>query len=127
MAHFALITQPANMPPLDDFKLGDLVHPISATTLIVQIERFNGCNGKTLSGPGIKTSTYFAPAGIQPKFWEEWQLQAALVPLGVDVLFTASNFLAALPRTTRIVDSSLQADNQASDENMLRDGKLKET
>ncbi|MGD9042901.1 MAG: phosphonate C-P lyase system protein PhnH [Desulfobacterales bacterium] len=111
MAHFALITQPANMPPLDDFKLGNEGYPISATTLIVQAERFNGHNGKILSGPGIKTTTYFAPGGISTQFWEQWQRQAALFPLGVDVFFTYNNMLAALPRTTRVSDPNLQLDN----------------
>jgi alpha-D-ribose 1-methylphosphonate 5-triphosphate synthase subunit PhnH len=102
MAHFALITQPAAMPPLDDFKIGDNEHPESAATLIVQVERFNDHNGKILSGPGIKTTNYFAPAGIRANFWEQWHLQAALFPLGVDVFFTSNDILAALPRTTQV-------------------------
>jgi len=102
MAHFALITQPAAMPSLDDFKIGDNEHPESAATLIVQVEQFNSHNGKILRGPGIRTSIHFAPAGIQANFWEQWQVQAALFPLGVDVFFTCNNSLAALPRTTQV-------------------------
>ena len=108
MAHFALITQPAEMPSIDDFKIGDDAHPESAATLIIQVERFNDHNGKILRGPGIKTPTNFAPAGIQAKFWEQWQLQAALFPLGVDVFFTFNDILAALPRTTQVIDPNLQ-------------------
>jgi alpha-D-ribose 1-methylphosphonate 5-triphosphate synthase subunit PhnH len=104
MAHFALITQPSTMPPLDDFKIGDDEHPESAATLIIQVDRFNGDKVKSLSGPGIKTTTYFSPKGIRPQFWKEWQLQAALFPLGVDVFFTCNDILAALPRTTQVSD-----------------------
>jgi alpha-D-ribose 1-methylphosphonate 5-triphosphate synthase subunit PhnH len=114
MAHFALITQPANMPPLDDFKLGNDGYPISASTLIVQVERFNDPNGKMLSGPGIKTTSYFAPGSISPEFWIQWQVQAALFPLGVDVFFTCNNLLAALPRTTQVSDPNCQIDDKSS-------------
>ncbi|MGD8723673.1 MAG: phosphonate C-P lyase system protein PhnH [Desulfobacterales bacterium] len=106
MAHFALITQPTNMPLLDDFKIGDAEHPESAATLIIQVEGFNGSDGKTLSVPGIKSITHFAPAGIPRSFWEQWQLQAALFPLGVDIFFSCGDLLAALPRTTQLSDST---------------------
>ena len=105
MAHFALITQPSTMPRLDDFKIGDDEHPESATTLIIQVDSFNDDNVKIFSGPGIKTTTQFSPVGIRPQFWEQWQLQAALFPLGADVFFTCNDILAALPRTTQVSDS----------------------
>jgi alpha-D-ribose 1-methylphosphonate 5-triphosphate synthase subunit PhnH len=105
MAHFALITQPSTMPRLDDFKIGDDEHPESATTLIIQVDSFNDDNVKIFSGPGIKTTTQFSPVGIRPQFWEQWQLQAALFPLGADVFFTCNDILAALPRTTQVNDS----------------------
>jgi alpha-D-ribose 1-methylphosphonate 5-triphosphate synthase subunit PhnH len=104
MAHFALITQPTIMPPLDDFKIGDEAHPESAATLIVQVERFDDNHDKILSGPLTKTSTHFSPVGIRSQFWKQWQLQAALFPLGVDVFFTCNDILAALPRTTQVSD-----------------------
>jgi alpha-D-ribose 1-methylphosphonate 5-triphosphate synthase subunit PhnH len=110
MAHFALITQSAAMPPLDHFNIGDDQHPESAATLIVQVERFNDHQVKILSGPGIKTTVHFGPSGIQPAFWEEWQLQAALFPLGVDVFFTCNDMLAALPRTTQINNPNIETD-----------------
>jgi alpha-D-ribose 1-methylphosphonate 5-triphosphate synthase subunit PhnH len=110
MAHFALITQPAEMPPLDDFKIGDEQEPGSATTLFVQVDQFDDKHGKILSGPGIKTMIHFAPVGIQASFWRQWQLQAALFPLGVDVFFTHSDIIAALPRTTQVSDPNHQAD-----------------
>jgi alpha-D-ribose 1-methylphosphonate 5-triphosphate synthase subunit PhnH len=104
MAHFALITQPAFMPPLSHFKIGDDQRPGNAATLIIQVERFNGHQAKVLYGAGIKTTTYFAPTNIPAKFWEEWQLQTSLLPLGVDAFFTCDDILAALPRTTHVSD-----------------------
>jgi alpha-D-ribose 1-methylphosphonate 5-triphosphate synthase subunit PhnH len=108
MAHFALITQPDDMPELDEFKIGDEEHPENATTLIVQVNDFNDHQGKFLSGSVIKNTTYFAPAGIQADFWKQWQLQAALFPLGVDVFFTHKDILAALPRTTQVTDPDVE-------------------
>jgi alpha-D-ribose 1-methylphosphonate 5-triphosphate synthase subunit PhnH len=107
MAHFALITQPSEMPSLDDFKIGDEEHPESAATLIVQVERFTDNNNKILRGPGLKTDTHFSPVGIRSQFWKQWHLQAALFPLGVDVFFTCNDILAALPRTTKVSDPIL--------------------
>jgi alpha-D-ribose 1-methylphosphonate 5-triphosphate synthase subunit PhnH len=120
MAHFALITQPAIMPPLDQFKIGDDRHPESAATLIVQVEKFNDHQAKILSGPGIKTTIQFGPAGIQPNFWKEWQLQAALFPLGVDIFFTSDDILAALPRTTQIAKPNFQAGQKKGGSEMNR-------
>jgi alpha-D-ribose 1-methylphosphonate 5-triphosphate synthase subunit PhnH len=111
MARFALITQPAIMPPLENFKIGDDKHPESAATLIVQVERFNDRQVKILSGPGIKKTIHFGPVGIKPNFWEEWQLQAALFPLGVDAFFTCNDILAALPRTIQVGNLNVQGDN----------------
>jgi alpha-D-ribose 1-methylphosphonate 5-triphosphate synthase subunit PhnH len=107
MAHFALITQPSAMPSLDDFKIGDVEHPEYAATLIIHVNRFNDDNHKILSGPGIKTTAQFSPVGIRPQFWKQWQLQAALFPLGVDVFFTCNDILAALPRTTQVSDPTV--------------------
>jgi alpha-D-ribose 1-methylphosphonate 5-triphosphate synthase subunit PhnH len=106
MADFALITRPADMPPLDDFRIGNEQHPESAATLIVEVEGFNDANGKVLGMPGIKPTTHFAPEGIAGDFWEQWQLQAAFFPLGVDILFTCGDRLAALPRTTELCHST---------------------
>lgn len=106
MADFALITRPANMPPLDDFRIGNAQHPESAATLIVQVEGFNDANGKNLGTPGNKSTPHFAPEGIAVDFWEQWQLQAAFFPLGVDILFTCGDLLAALPRTNELCHST---------------------
>jgi alpha-D-ribose 1-methylphosphonate 5-triphosphate synthase subunit PhnH len=113
MAHFALITYPADMPLLNDFKIGDEEQPESAATLIIQVEGFNGTNGQMLSVPGVKSATHFAPKGVPANFWEQWQLQAALSPLGVDILFTFGDLLAAVPRTTQINDSTPESKKTA--------------
>jgi alpha-D-ribose 1-methylphosphonate 5-triphosphate synthase subunit PhnH len=108
MAHFALITQPDDMPDLDDFKIGNEAHPENATTLIVQVNDFSDHQGKLLGGSLIKNTTHFAPSGISANFWEQWQRQAALFPLGVDVFFTYKDILAALPRTTQVTDPDVE-------------------
>ena len=107
MAHCVLITQPSAMPSLDDFKIGGKEHPESAATLIIQVDRFNDDNVKILSRPRIKTTAQFSPVGIGSLFWKQWQLQAALFPLGVDVFFTCNDILATLPRTTHVSDPTV--------------------
>jgi alpha-D-ribose 1-methylphosphonate 5-triphosphate synthase subunit PhnH len=109
MADFALITRPADMPPLDDFRIGNEQHPESAATLIMQVVGFNDANAKFLAVPGIKSTTPFAPEGIPLNFWEQWQLQAAFFPLGVDIFFTCGDLLAALPRTTELCHATTGA------------------
>jgi len=122
MAHYALITRPEVMPPLNTFKIGGNKHPESATTLIVQVEQFNNDKGKILSVPGMKTTTHFAPEGIPPKFWEQWQFLAASSPLGMDVFFTCNDILAALPGKTEINDPNIQRNNEKSKPHQLWEG-----
>jgi alpha-D-ribose 1-methylphosphonate 5-triphosphate synthase subunit PhnH len=102
-AAFALVHTPLVMPPLAAFRLGDPEYPDRSTTLLIQIEGFAAAaGGVTLSGPGIRDSQSFAPAGLPAGFWNEWRENAQLFPRGVDVIFVAGHDLAALPRTTLV-------------------------
>jgi len=102
-AAFALVHTPLVMPPLAAFRLGDPEYPDRSTTLLIQVEGFAAAaGGVTLSGPGIRDSQPFAPAGLPAGFWNEWRENAQLFPRGVDVIFVASHDIAALPRTTLV-------------------------
>jgi len=101
-ARFALIDAAAPDPQLDAFHLGDDRYPDTSTTVIVLCEALSGGFPQTLSGPGIQTTTSFAPLGVHPSLWGEITKNNALFPLGVDLIFVAGSSLAGLPRTTQI-------------------------
>ncbi|RJQ56826.1 MAG: phosphonate C-P lyase system protein PhnH [Desulfobacteraceae bacterium] len=101
-ALFALVTDLSALPPLHHFRIGTDECPDTSTTLIVQVEGFAMKNGKRLTGPGIPTSRRLSVGGIPGTFWEQWHAQFEIFPLGVDVIFTFENCLAALPRSTRV-------------------------
>jgi alpha-D-ribose 1-methylphosphonate 5-triphosphate synthase subunit PhnH len=52
-----------------------------------------------LSGPGIRDSIEIAPAGLPDWFWNDWRLNAAQFPLGVDIFFTCGETVIGLPRS----------------------------
>lgn len=102
-AAFALVHAPLVMPPLAAFGLGEPEYPDRSTTLLIQIDGFGPAAGSvTLSGPGIRDSRTFAPAGLPAGFWNEWRENAQLFPRGVDVILVAGSDIAALPRTTLV-------------------------
>jgi alpha-D-ribose 1-methylphosphonate 5-triphosphate synthase subunit PhnH len=59
-------------------------------------------DGKRLSGPGIETFSILKMEGLTERFWQDRQIQFTMFPLGVDIIFTCENTLAALPRTTKV-------------------------
>ena len=103
-AVFALITRSDTMPILNKFKTGNDESPESSTTLIIQAGGLNSTDGIRLTGPGIETFSTLNVEGLTKHFWQARQSQFAMFPLGVDIIFTYENSLAALPRTTKVED-----------------------
>ena len=101
-AVFALITSNDTIPALNKFKTGDDESPESSTTLIIQTDRLNSTDGIRLTGPGIKDFSTLKVEGLKKRFWQDRQSQFDMFPLGVDIIFTYENTLAALPRTTKV-------------------------
>jgi alpha-D-ribose 1-methylphosphonate 5-triphosphate synthase subunit PhnH len=85
--------------PLTDWAQGDPEYPDRGATLVLALDAFEG-EALTLSGPGVETAAHL-PIGP-----DAGALAAALganragFPLGVDLILTAGDRLAALPRTT---------------------------
>jgi alpha-D-ribose 1-methylphosphonate 5-triphosphate synthase subunit PhnH len=86
---------------LDAHAIGDPQAPERSTTAVVQIEAFEGAAVR-LRGPGIESERSFAVRGLAPSFWEQWRLNAALFPLGVDLIFASPRAIAALPRSVKV-------------------------
>ncbi len=101
-AVFALVTAAACLPALDRFALGSDEYPDRSATVIVQVEALAGGPPLTLTGPGIRESVSFAPAGLPDDFRSRLALNHSLFPRGVDLIMTDGSKIAALPRSTRL-------------------------
>lgn len=102
VAHFALVTNPANMIALENFSQGTQEYPDRSTTLILQVESLTAGARLQLEGPGMETFATIAPTPLPRHFVEQWKQNGARFPRGVDVILAAPEGVACLPRTTRI-------------------------
>lgn len=101
-AVFALISRTDTMPALNKFKTGDDESPEFSTTIIIQTGGLSSRDGIRLTGPGIEDFSTLKVEGLTKHFWQDRQSQFDIFPLGVDIIFTCENRLAALPRTSRV-------------------------
>lgn len=102
-ADFAIISKPADMPTLQEFKLGNDEYPDRSSTLIIQVDSISSDRGIQLSGPGIETSREVDIQGLPDTLWDQLQQSRGWFPRGVDVLFTHDDLVLALPRTTQFM------------------------
>ena len=98
---FGLITMGRSMPGIDQFHPGLDEFPGTSATLIIQVASLASGHGRRLTGPGIEKEQYLDVLGLPEDFWAAWKVNRSLYPLGVDLILTAGQELAALPRTTR--------------------------
>lgn len=85
-----------DLMPLDAWPVGTPDYPDRSTTLIIEVPTLDG-PGTRLTGPGIEAETMLPlpdPTALAAN--------AARYPLGVDLILTCGDRLAALPRSTRI-------------------------
>lgn len=101
-ARFALIADPRGMPPLAAFDAGTAEHPDRSATLVIQVQALIGGTGRRLTGPGIERENLLELAGVPDAFWTWLEDNHALFPRGVDIIASAGQVVAALPRTTRV-------------------------
>lgn len=101
-AGFAVILAGAEAPPLARFAIGDDLFPDRSATVILQCDALDGGDVVTLSGPGIAGSRRIAPRGLRPGFWTEVAANAALYPLGIDILIACGSRIIGLPRSTQV-------------------------
>jgi len=103
LSDFALVTDALNAPSLDSFPQGTPDYPDRSATLIVQVEAFG--QDWRLSGSGIDGQTRFSAAPLPAGFLAQWRDNHARFPRGVDILFADGGQIAALPRSTQIVET----------------------
>ena len=101
-ASFAIVADPAAMPPLQDFNPGEEQYPDRSATLIVQVASLTDGQAFRLSGPGIETVIDVSAQGLPARFIADWRINHACYPTGVDVLLIAGRTIVGLPRSTRM-------------------------
>jgi alpha-D-ribose 1-methylphosphonate 5-triphosphate synthase subunit PhnH len=101
---YALLPGHRPPPPGWSPRLGELVAPESAHTLVLQVARLGqGPQQLTLVGPGVDGVARLALDGLAHGWLarrSEWNRS---FPLGIDLILTDASRVAALPRTTRVV------------------------
>ena len=78
------------------FRQGTSEYPDRSATLVAAVASLEN-SGAVLRGPGIKESRALNLPDVTP-----FQANAALYPLGVDVVMVAGGDLVAIPRSTRV-------------------------
>lgn len=101
-AAFALIGRDAAEVAVDRFNAGTPEYPDRSTTLIVEVDGFDVSPPVRLTGPGIEHAQSFSAGPLPDMFWSALVANAARLPLGVDVVLTSPDAIAAIPRSTRI-------------------------
>ena len=103
MATLAVIADAERAPQLSAFAQGTPDYPDRSTTVIFQVETLDGQDFR-LAGPGIDGETSFGASPLPEDFAQQLASNNARFPLGVDVILAGQNQIAALPRSTRIVE-----------------------
>ncbi|UPA27351.1 phosphonate C-P lyase system protein PhnH [Shinella oryzae] len=99
-ARFAFVEKGGVLPDLCLFAQGTQDYPDRSTTLVVEIEAFEGGSPFTLTGPGIRTQETIATVGLPDMFAQFWAQNRQNFPRGVDLILVAGNRVLCLPRTT---------------------------
>jgi alpha-D-ribose 1-methylphosphonate 5-triphosphate synthase subunit PhnH len=99
-AAFAIL--PAADAGLDGFAVGSDRYPDRSATLTVEVPSLSDGPATAWRGPGIADRASVAIAGLPDRFWLEWTANRALLPCGVDVVFTAGAEVLALPRSIAV-------------------------
>lgn len=101
---FALVGSPLTMPPLERFAQGSQEYPDRSATLILQVPGLEGGAPLTFEGPGIRDRVVLAPRGLPQNFAAQWKANRKRFPRGVDLILTAGDAIACLPRSARLVE-----------------------
>lgn len=99
-ARFAFVEKGAMLPNLCLFAQGTQEYPDRSTTLVIEIEAFDGGRPLVLTGPGIRTQEEIAPVGLPDMFPHFWAENRQKFPRGVDLILVAGEKFLCLPRTT---------------------------
>lgn len=101
----AFVVVDARCDPLDlaEFAQGTVEYPDRGATAILICDHLGAELSLSLSGPGIQKIAELGFSPMPDGFAKQWAINRAAFPLGVDMILAASNTLACLPRSTRIL------------------------
>ncbi|MBE9049753.1 phosphonate C-P lyase system protein PhnH [Nostocales cyanobacterium LEGE 11386] len=99
-ADFAIIQDVAALPELSSFSWGTAEQPEASTTLLIQVESWEGGQPVILTGPGILDKQTITPK-LSYQFWDFWTKNNQVYPLGIDVFLLTTNAVMGLPRTAK--------------------------
>jgi alpha-D-ribose 1-methylphosphonate 5-triphosphate synthase subunit PhnH len=99
---FAIVTTPGEMPPLSAFSFGDDKYPDTSCTLILQVSSLTSGKPMRWTGPGIQHAAICGIDGLPEAFWQDWNDNHGLYPMGVDVIFVSGSDIIGLPRGIRV-------------------------
>ena len=101
-AAFAIAADPLRLPDLAAFAIGTPDYPDRSTALILEVGSVAVSPGWSLAGPGVMAGMRFGVSGIRADLLAQRRALAMHFPKGIDILFAADAWVAALPRTTRV-------------------------
>ena len=102
-AAFAFAADPSAMAALEQFAQGTQEYPDRSATIVLQLASLEGGVPLTFQGPGIKGEALLAPVGMPADFARQWRDNRARFPRGVDLVLTAGDAIACLPRSSRLI------------------------
>ncbi len=97
-ADFALVLDPISMPPLPTFAQGSAEEPERSTTLLIQIQGWQG-ESVILSGPGIPSQCSVSLAAGSGGLIEDLERNSRRYPQGVDLFLFVEQQVMGLPRS----------------------------
>lgn len=101
-ADFALV-MPDTLATETDFAIGNDSYPDRSTTLLVAVECLSNEGPWQLSGPGIETQRML-DIGQADALMSQLNTNRSRFPCGLDAILTCGERLAAIPRSTRVVN-----------------------
>jgi alpha-D-ribose 1-methylphosphonate 5-triphosphate synthase subunit PhnH len=101
-ASFLLLSEATDVAGWSEFARGTMEYPDRSATLILPVRSMDGGASLDLTGPGIEASRIISPTGLPDGFVVAMAANAALYPLGFDIVLVCGAEAIALPRTTRI-------------------------
>lgn len=85
------------------FPVGTHVDPHMSTTMLIEVDSLTGGEPWRIAGPGVgPNGAILAPIGLPEIFPSAWARNNSLYPLGIDVILTAGELCACLPRSVKL-------------------------
>jgi len=102
-AAFALVDLESDVLDLMSFAQGAPDYPDRSTTVVAETRSLSRQPGMRISGPGVGGTAEFEFGPTPHDFLSQWEANRSTFPLGVDLILTHGNELAALPRSVRLI------------------------